>query len=286
MGSWYILHSWLHLSLSLHQRSWLSSEPFWSNMELKGAKSRSAKKCPVPEDMRHDLMTICSIARHTAMVPLPILHPPGCAALDAVKTYTDISGHLMDSPSMGVYISSQSTEAPIVASLAFPRSFLCLTDKENKKVYCKTTALEALGYLVALCLDPLRYAEKDALFPVDNMAAVLALQRGYSRDPWTSTIVRAARVMAAGIGCSIYSEWERRRSSRPTRIADDLTHNLLSELSTVELDAYINLGQVSFPQPVLDWMATPGPDPGLGYRCLLWLRHQFPGLRILRPTYI
>ena len=121
------------------------------------------------------------------------------------------------------------------------------------------------------------------MFFIDNIATVLALERGYSRDPWATTI-RAARVVAAGIGCSLYDKWVRRRSCRGAVVADDLTHNLLTELSEEEVEAYLDLGQVSFPDPLLQWMSTPRPDQGLGRRCLVWLRNQYPGLKFLRPS--
>ena len=184
---------------------------------------------------------------------------------------------------LGIYIPSQFGESPFIASLAFPRSFLQSEDQQGHKAFCKTTTLECLGLLGAMCSDPLRFAEKEVLFHIDNVASVYALSKGHSRDEWATTIVRAACVVASGIGCSLYSKWERRRLTWESCIADDLTHNLVGSLDNKELQAYLSAGKVEFPEPILEWMAKPERDPSLGARILLWLRNEFVGLKILRP---
>ena len=237
---------------------------------------------PVPPSLHRDLRTIAAIIRYTMEVPLPIVQVPSIPAADALKIWTDASGHIIASPSLGIYIPSRFGERPFVASLAFPRYFLLSMDTFGHKAYCKTTTLECLGLLGALCSDPLRFAEKEALFHIDNVASVFALRKGHSRDEWATTVVRAARVVSAGIGCSLFMKWERRRSSRESEIADDLTHNLVGQLNDKELEAYLLSGQVSFPEPVLQWMANPRRDLDLGGRILMWLRKQYVGLQILR----
>ena len=244
------------------------------------------KAFSISPEMKHDLETVTAILTYTINRPLPIVRQDVDPGMWALKVYTDISGHLISNPSLGIYIPTQLTEQPIAASLAFPREFLLKEDKDGKKVFCKTTALEALGFLVTLCLGPLRFAEREAIFTNDNIATVIALKKGYSKDSWTTAIVRASRVVAAGIGCAIFATWERRRSSPQTNIADDLTHNLLTDLTAKEVDSYLALGQVSFPPPILQWMARPGPDQTLGYSCLIWLREEFPALRILSPSIV
>ena len=159
-------------------------------------------------------------------------------------------------------------------------------DDQGKKSFCKTTTLESLAILTTLCLDPLRFIEQEALFHIDNMATVLALEKGHSRDLWASTIVRAARVVAASLGCEIFATWERRRSSRGSIIADELTHNLVACLNDEELSAYILRNTLSFPAPILQWMMKPGRDLTLGRRCVLWVRESFPAVRFLRPQFV
>ena len=257
------------------------------NSEMfRGMKGRSTRRFPVPSLMRHDLSTAAAIIRMTLTNPLPIISMIKTPSLAAVKVFTDISGHIVANPSMGVYIPARRVERPIVASLAFPRSFLTMSDQKDKKVFHKTTMLEGLAFLTTLCLDPLRFVEGEALFHIDNIATCITLEKGNSSDPWATTVVRAGRVVAAGIGCSIFAVWERRRSSRASRIADDLTHNLFTELTNEEVEALLDFGQVAFPPPVLQWMARPSVDVGLGRRCLIWLRSQFPGLEILRPSLV
>ena len=111
----------------------------------------------------------------------------------------------------------------------------------RKKALSKTTALVALGFLTVLILDPLRFTERRALFCCDNWGSVIAFKKGYSGDPWATTIVRATRVVSAGPGCTLATKWEKRRSSRPSRIADNLAHNNLEELTLTEVEAYLCL---------------------------------------------
>ena len=213
--------------------------------------------------------------------PLPIVVPINIPGIWAVEVYTDISGHILDSPSVGIYIPAQTIGKPLAASIAFPRKFLTGEDSLGKSVSCKTTALEALGILTALCLDPFRFAGREVRFWNDNVSTVIAYGKGYSRDPWTTCLVRAARVVAAGIGASLFVSWEARRSSHGSVIADNLTHNILEGLSTQEVQDFLNLSTVSFPDPILEWMGSPGPDRSLGANIVIWIFEQFPALKLL-----
>ena len=144
--------------------------------------------------------------------------------------------------------------------------------------------MECLAYLAALCIDPMRFAEEDVVFHIDNVASVMALRKGYSKDLLASTIVRASRVVAASLGCSLYATWERRRSTRGSIIADDLTHNLVGSLNREELQAYLDKGLVKFPEPMLEWMAQPKVDLTLGRKCVMWICERFPEVVFLRPN--
>ena len=48
-----------------------------------------------------------------------------------------------------------------------------------------------------------------------------------------------------------------------------------------ELESYIAYGNVSFAEPILQWMARSRKDLGLG-RIIIWLRKQFIGLNMLK----
>ena len=187
----------------------------------------------------------------------------------------------MSNPSLGVYIPPQLLECSLVASVAFPREFLLGHDNSGKKVFCKTTALEALGILTAICLDPLRFAGREALFLNDNMSTVRAFGRGYSKDEWTTCIVRASRVVAAAIGASIFVSWERKRSSRGAEIADNLTHNILEGLTAREVEDFVALGLVAFPPPILEWMGNPGSGRSLGACIVRWMFCEYPALELI-----
>ena len=222
-----------------------------------------------------------AILRHTLDEPLPIVSPNGGPGIWALEVYTDISGHIVANPSLGIYIPSEAGECSLVASLAFPRQFLFMKDSEDKKAFCKTTALEALGILTAMCIDPFRFAGREVLFRNDNASTVIAFTKGYSRDPWTTAIVRASKVVAAELGATIFVTWEARRSSHGSIIADNLTHNILEGLSEVEVQHYLLCSRVSFPDPILQWMQWPGPDRAFGARIICWLSINYPALKLL-----
>ena len=248
-------------------------------------KSKRERFVNVPEQMKHDLKTCAAIIWNSMDDPLPILESIPPLSFDSVQVYTDYSGQLLANPSLGIYSPSVEGEHPLVCSLAFPRFLLLEKDSEGHKAYAKSTALEALGFLTTLLIDPMRFAERPVLFTNDNAASVLVLQKGYSMgDQWATTICRAARVVAGGLGCYIQAVWEPRRSSRQTIIADNLTHNLLDELDVEEIDQYLDKECISFPDPILRWMAEPLPDQGLGSRCLQWVRDEWPKLIEIRPN--
>ena len=151
-------------------------------------------------------MTIRALLLYSMRCPFPLIEPIMAPACGSIEVWSDASGHLLASPSIGIYIPSSGYDEPLVASLALPRAFLAATDEEGHKAYCKTTTLESLAYLAALCLDPMRFVESEVLFHIDNDAAVMALSRCYSkRDTWATTLVRAAKIVAAQLGCSLIS---------------------------------------------------------------------------------
>ena len=90
----------------------------------RASMSKSTKRFRVSRAMKHDLKTTACIIWHTTIEPLPILEPGVVPSLDAILVYTNASGHLVDNPSVGIYVPSQGLESPLVASLALPRSFL------------------------------------------------------------------------------------------------------------------------------------------------------------------
>ena len=167
---------------------------------------RKARKQQVPLSLRQDIRSITALVRYSMEQPFPIISTSNSPIMNALKVVTDASGHIIASPSLGIFSPSQSGEPPLVASLAFPRNFLLAQDSLGHKAFCKTTTLECLGLLGALGTDPLRFAEKEVVFFIDNYACVIAFKKGYSRDEWATTVIRAARVVAAGIGCTLYIE--------------------------------------------------------------------------------
>ena len=244
-----------------------------------GKSVRFKKAFVVPVEVLRDIRTCLAIVWDTMTSPLPIMEEISFCEIGGLMLYSDYSGHLLANPSLGIYCPAMFDEEPLVCSLAYQRDFLLKIDDKGHKAYSKSTSLEALGFLVPLLIDPLRFLGRNLTIVTDNAASAIILKKGYSNgDMWATVICRAARVVAAGLCCKLQANWEPRRSSRPTRIADDLTHNLLLELNEKEVDAYIERAEVSFPQPILAWMKSPHEDLSLGNKCLKWLESKYPVL--------
>ena len=260
----------------------LTSELISNHLE-KQTDDRSATSLPVPEEVRDDCRTMAAIISDAIANPLPIVIEP-CVELLAIPIYTDASGCLYDSPSLGVLIGRHRTTPPFVASVRFPYNFLHHTDKHGRSIHCKTTLLESLAYLTTLLLCPPRFVNQSVVFKIDSIAAVSALMKGRSTsDELATTIIRAARLVAASLGCRMASEWLPRRSNRGSIIADDLTHNLTRLLSSEELHSYLTNCVVSFPAPILSWMANPVEDHTLGRKCVLWMSEKYPEVADIVP---
>ena len=240
---------------------------------------RSVTSLPSPQVVREDCRIMAAIIADTIVNPLPIVTVPSDDLL-AMPIYTDASGCLYDSPSLGILISRYRMSPPYVASVRFPYHFMEGKDKHGRSINCKTTMLESLAYLTTLLLDPERFINQSVIFKIDSIAAVAALRKGRSTsDELATTIIRAARAVAASLGCRIASEWVPRRSDRGSIVADELTHNLTACLSPEELQAYLTIAVVSFPSPILSWMAVPTEDHTLSRKCLLWMDGEYPQLK-------
>ena len=241
---------------------------------------RNATCLPITEELKDVCRTMAVIVKDTVDFPLPILLKTFKDLL-ALPVFTDASGCMTSNPSLGILIERHKRTQPLVASLRFPYKFLHAFDKHGHAICCKSTLLEALGYLATLLLCPHRVEGLSVSFKIDSLSAVSALKKGSSNtDELTTTIVRASRVVAASLNCDISSEWIPRRSNRQSIIADDLTHNLTSSLNKDELDSYLAMCAVSFPLPILQWMDNPVEDHTLGRKCVLWMDTHYQNLNL------
>ena len=114
----------------------------------------------------------------------------------AIEVFTDAGGHRWGGPGVGNYIPQRASERPLVVAFALPQDFLY-------GVISKSASRENLSYLAAWCLDPLRFLGREVIFYADNEAAVLALREGQAKDRLAKMIIRASRVVGAGLGCRL-----------------------------------------------------------------------------------
>ena len=179
-----------------------------------GREDRKATHMMTTDVLRDICRTMATIVKDTASNPLPIL-VKRTRCLLAVPVFTDASGDLQGSASLGILSEAHRKVKPMVASLRFPFKFLHSLDRHGKAMYHKSTLLEATGPLATLLMQPDRFTGQPAVFIQDSQAAVLALNRGRSDlDELASTIVKACRVVAAYLNCNISAEWIPRRSNR------------------------------------------------------------------------
>ena len=240
-------------------------------------KDRGAVEEEVPAGLRDDCRLLAAIGQVAHNFGLPILTASSLIPVSAIPVFTDASGELQNNPSLGILVPQHGAHPPLVASLRLPVYFLRATDEANHVTVHKTTLLESLSFLATLCIDPARWVSQEMVCKVDNLASTLALSRGRSKkDKWATTVIRAARVVAAGLGASIHTSWIPRCSSREALAADDLSHCKTARLSAAELTAFLKEGHISFPDPILSWMENPRPDPSLGVCCLHWIKKTNP----------
>ena len=245
-------------------------------------KDREEVEEEVPARLQDDCRLMTAIVQEAHRFALPILSASTPTPVTAIKIFTDVSGELKNNPSLGILVPQHGAHPPLVASLRLPDYFLISTDEGNHLTVHKTTLLESLSYLATLCIDPARWVGQELDYNVDNLASTLAVIRGRSKkDVWATTAVRAARVVAAGLGATIHTTWVRRCSSREATIADDLSHCRTAGLTGDELSAFLQQGHVRFPDPILRWMENPRPDPSLGVSCLQWIKTNNPHCRAL-----
>ena len=231
----------------------------------------------VPPGLQSDCRLLISIIQDAHKSGLPILIPTPPVPITVIPIFTDVSGELTNNASLGILVPQYGAQAPLVAALRLPFHFLLTQDENEHSTVHKTTCLESLSYLATLCIDPARFVHQEVNFNVDNLASTLALPRGRSRkDTWATTLVRAARVVAAALGTTLHTTWIPRCSSREAIIADDLSHCKTASLSKSELAAFLDRGQISFPDPILQWMQNPRTDHLLGVSCLKWIKREHP----------
>ena len=90
------------------------------SQHLRGWSKEEAQIYEVPVPMKHDLQTIGAIVRFSMENPLPIIGPHLPPLFGMITAFTDISGDLLNSPSLGIFIPTTVWyENPLVASLAF-----------------------------------------------------------------------------------------------------------------------------------------------------------------------
>ena len=111
---------------------------------------------------------------------------------------------------------------------------------------------------------------------IDNVATVLAWERGRSKqDEWATIIVRATAHVCAELNVKLFVEWQRRCSSRETIAADSLSHDRTDSLLLEETDSYLTETMNGFPEPRWKWMEDPKGNIDLGPKLVMWLRNRY-----------
>ena len=245
-------------------------ESFIKMVEL----SKGRGKCKPSNKVKRDAKVWLAALEAGELPILPLETPPAPAHF---QTFSDASGDILDTPSVGIVIPAQFGQKPRAVSWEFPRIFLISVDEFGRTGQHKTTCLEAVGMLGTVLLAPDLLRGQGVIHRMDNIATCLAWHRGRSvADSWATTLVRATAHVCAALHIDLHTEWQLRRSDRLTEAVDNLSHDRCLGLSADELEAYLSEEQEGFPAPLLAWMNSPRIDYNLGPQLVEWLKIKYP----------
>ena len=137
----------------------------------------------------------------------------------------------------------------------------------GRRLSWKLSFLELMGPLFVVAAGADLCRGKDVRVWVDNAGSVHIYRKGYSTAcPRTSTVARAAHVVASGLGCRLYVSKIRRCSTPGAVLADTISKGSLKRFAR-EWDGPLP-DAAKIPRSLLRWLQNPRPDAGLGDKIL------------------
>jgi hypothetical protein len=141
--------------------------------------------------------------------------------------------------------------------MIWPAEFISSAiDEKGVRFGDKTTTLESIGLLMPMIVSPELFINSHVVLKVDCLGTVFGMENRCSRgDMSASVFIRAAYLIAAYLGCTIYVEHLPRKSDWGAEVADRL-----SRMSTTTLQDRKLLSAFkgsSLPGCLLSWLANP-----------------------------
>ena len=150
----------------------------------------------------------------------------------------------------------------------WPKNFITTAfDEDLKAAGSKTTTLELIGWFLPLfhCIHLIK--DSHIFLECDNLAAVLAFDRGRSKkDRWASTILTAIMEICLHFNIYLHVAHIKRCTSAPSRYADWLSRDDKKGRDLIKkMNATTTFG---FPPSLLAWFENPVDDVDLGSRLI------------------
>ena len=140
-------------------------------------------------------------------------------------------------------------------------------DERGRSLARKLSLLELMGPLFVVACGAALCRNQDVRVWVDNVGAVHIFRKGYTTScRRTSTVVRAAGVVADGLGCRLYVCKIRRCSTPGAVMADAISKGEMKKFAG-QWNGPLPEGAM-VPRSLLRWLQNPVEDPGLGDRIL------------------
>jgi hypothetical protein len=141
--------------------------------------------------------------------------------------------------------------------MIWPAEFISsAVDEKGVRFGDKTTTLECIGLLMPMIVSPELFINSHVVLKVDCLGTVFGMENRCSRgDMSASVFIRAAYLIAAYLGCTVYVEHLPRKSDWGAEVADRL-----SRMSTTTLQDRKLLSAFkgsSLPSCLLSWLANP-----------------------------
>ena len=131
--------------------------------------------------------------------------------------------------------------------------------------------LELCGPLVGLAVGASRWMNGPVVFRIDNQSGVYTWRKGYSsKDPLSSTVVKAIFDLGRHLNCSVYIAKVARCSTRGAVAADCLSKGEFGEFFRVSPASPVD--PLRIPSTLVRWLSWPIVDLSLGTKIATELR--------------
>ena len=234
---------------------------------------------PISSDLKRQLwfwLTVLRACNGRVSIPDPDISLPAWA----VDVYTDAAGGSPDNSWRGVGAVSKFwwVQCPWSTAINTGRP-----TGDGRRLDRVLSALELVGPLLALSAAASHLQGKPVRFWVDNAGSVFIFNKGYSTScPLSTCLVAALAQVAAALGCQLEVVKITRCSDPFSSMADALSKGAFCHFRELgrKVEGWSQpSAPLAVPSAILNWIAKPTADWGLGEAILRDLRLQGLGLQ-------